>query len=423
MKSFFRNITFAAMLSVLGIASVAQTTTTPAPAAGCDLTAINALDVKIRDLQKGKDLESRRQLIEVSKQYLAKFKDCKTEEAVLLDYLGKKVPEWETNLGDVVQKQEMAVLEKPFLAAVSAKNWDQAYVTGQALIAKFPEKKRSTLLVLGSIGLDETAKTPRNTKYNDDTVRYAKMAIADLEANKTFDAFGTKDLGYPNKEDALGWMNWTVGYILLFDKKQPKEAMPYLYKATQVNSSTKENNLVYAALGDAALDEYNKINTEIDAFRRTQSASDPDDVKQQKIDALKAKSALSLGAAERVLDYYARAYTIAKKQNKPNAPGLYKLIQDLYQRRFENMNGIDAWISARTAQPVPNPSTQVQPAVDAAPVAVVPAPTTTPVTTTPEKPVTTVKQDTTTVKPAAPAAKPVATPGTKPAKPASSKPR
>lgn len=420
MKSFFRNITFAAMLSVLAIASFAQTTTTPAPAAGCDLTAINALDVKIRDLQKGKDVESRRQLIEASKQYLAKFKDCKAEEAVLLDYLGKKVPEWETNLGDVVQKQEIAVLEKPFLAAVNSKNWDQAYVTGKALIAKFPEK-RSTLLVLGSIGLDETAKTPRNTKYNDDTLRYAKMAIADLEANKTFDAFGTKDLGYPNKEDALGWMNWTVGYILLFDKKQHKEAMPYLYKATQVNSSTKENNLVYAALGDAALDDYNKINTEIEAFKLTQSASDPDDVKQQKIDALKAKSALSLGAAERVLDYWARAYTMAKRQNKPNAPGLYKLVQDLYQRRFENTNGIDAWISARTAQPVPNPSTPIQPVVDTAPVALIPAPatgsTTAPATTTPAKPVTTVKPGTTTVKPAAPAAKPVANPGTKPAKP------
>ena len=100
---------------------------------------------------------------------------------------------------------------------MKAKNWDEVYTSGKEILANYPEKYRAALLVLGSIGLDETDKTPSVTKYNDDTIKYAKQAIAEIEAGKTFSAWGVAPFVYKGKDDALGWMNFTVGYILFKD--------------------------------------------------------------------------------------------------------------------------------------------------------------------------------------------------------------
>ena len=48
----------------------------------------------------------------------------------------------------------------------------------------------NVILVLGSIGLDETLKNPRVLKYNDDTLKYARLSIQKLEAGKTSSKFG-----------------------------------------------------------------------------------------------------------------------------------------------------------------------------------------------------------------------------------------
>jgi hypothetical protein len=106
------------------------------------------------------------------------------------------------------------------------------------LIARWPEEFRAAELVLGSIGLDETAKTPRVTKWNDDTLKYAKMAIADLESGKKFTTYELPGFVFKNKDDALGWMNYTVGYITAMDKGNKKDAVTYLYKASQAASDT-----------------------------------------------------------------------------------------------------------------------------------------------------------------------------------------
>jgi hypothetical protein len=75
------------------------------------------------------------------------------------------------------------------------------------------------------------------------------------------------------------------------------------------------------------------------------------------------------GYAERAMDAYSRAYSIAKADPKgaQYAAGVYKTIQTLYTVRFQNQKpeGVDAWITATVAKPFPDPTSAVTPVVDA----------------------------------------------------------
>ena len=46
---------------------------------------------------------------------------------------------------------------------------------------------------------------------------------------------------------------------------------------------------------------------------------------------------------------------------------LYKTLQDTYKRRFEKLDGLDAYVSAAVAKPLPNPTSAVTPVSDPEP--------------------------------------------------------
>jgi hypothetical protein len=73
------------------------------------------------------------------------------------------------------------------------------------------------------------------------------------------------------------------------------------------------------------------------------------------------------GYAERAMDAYSRAYTLAKADPKlaTYAGTLYKTLQALYTVRFQKQEGIDAWISSAVTKPFPDPTSAVTPVVDA----------------------------------------------------------
>jgi hypothetical protein len=394
MKSFFRYSTVAMLSAVFAVAGFAQT----APANPCDDAAgIAALDAKIRELQPKTDEAGLTQLIEASKQYLEKYGNCKNDQVVLVDYLNKELPGFEKRLTALRTRTALKPHLDRFAAGLAAKNWDDVYAGGRGMIQVDPETYRPVLLVLGSIGLDETAKAPRVTKWNDQTIQFAKQAIAELEAGKKFERvvktpgqpdkvlpqFGYADtkvgynFSYKNKDDAIGWMNYTIGYILTYDKKNTKEAQSYLYKATQANSDTKGLPNVYIALGDAVLAD--PVIAETEALRMELATDDKkkaDDatkftpeVRQQKIDAFKAKNALANAVVERALEYHARAYSLAKAQPKPSIDVAKQLarVKDIYNARFGETAGAEAYIARTVSQPVTNPATELRPVVEATP--------------------------------------------------------
>ncbi len=402
MKKIFRSavtaIGIAAMLALGAVAIFAQDPCT-------DAEGISKLDGQIRELLPKKDKQSRKAAIDAGKQFLEKFGGCDGTKD-FSDYLRVTVPKLETIYNAMVDKEYWDAVLAKFNDGLAKKNWDNVYSAGKELIAKKPDEYRAAELVLGSVGLDELTYN-KNSKWNDDTIYYAKMALADLEGGKKFTTFSVPPFVYKDKDDAIGWMNYTIGYILSVGKKDPKEGVKYLYNATQVNSTTKTNPVVYATIGEYYYEPAKKLYDELGVMIAAQSDSDTPEVKQQKVDAIKAKLAIFNGTAERALDAYSRAYSLAPDTpaGKPYREGLLTTLTNLYKvRNNGKADGLDQWITTATAKPMPDPTTAITPVNDPDPTttttstSTTTAPPATPAVTTPAKPAPATKP-TTVVKP------------------------
>lgn len=412
MKTIYRQLFFAAIL----VAAVASGSLV-ANAQGADpcenATAVYGEWTKLFEL---KDLASRKATIEKGKDFVSKYSNCEaTKDGA--KFISDSLPGLEENYRKLVARAEENALLKKFDEGMKAKNWDEVYSSGKEILAKYPEKYRAALLVLGSIGLDETDKTPSITKYNDDTIKYAKQAIAEIEAGKTFSAWGVAPFVYKGKDDALGWMNFTVGYILFKDKKNKKDAAAYMYKASQIAFDKKSDPVLFSTIGSFYVDDLNKNILELKSLPAPVETDTPE-VKQQKVDAIKDMTGMVNGAAERVMDARARAYKAAPmtptaKVFRDSLKASFKEIYDIrFQKPDTTTPTVDAWIDMAAAKPLVNPSTPITPVQDAekAPATTATPGPGTPVTVKPSTPAgvkPTSPAMTTPVKPAAPGAKPV----------------
>jgi hypothetical protein len=218
------------------------------------------------------------------------------------------------------------------------------------------------MISLGSIGYDESFKN--NFKYNEDTLRFARQAISALEAGKTSKTFGLFGWTFKDKATALSELNLTIGYITQVAQKNKKDALPYLYKATQGGTSTAKNPIPYELIGLYYFDELNKLVQQIKTAEATQSASDTVEVAQKKVDDIKALVAMANGTAERAMDAFSRAYSSADPKNAPYRAQLKKNVQDAYRVRYGKVEGVDAYIAGVSTRPFPNPTSPITPISD-----------------------------------------------------------
>jgi len=367
-----------------------------------DAAGQTALSDKIRAIFAEKGIEPLRTRINMSKEFLEKYGACEPAKE-FSDYLKTNVPKWETTVktqGDAAAKD---ALYKRFDASVKASNFDETYASGREILVKEPDQL-DVVISLGSIGYDESYKN--NFKFNDDTLRYAKQAIAALESGKTPKTYGLFGWTYKTKERALAELNLTIGYIMQVAQKNKKDAAPYLFKATQGTSETSKNPIPYELIGYYYFDELDKLTTEIKTLAADQKETDTPEVAKQKVDTIKAKVALSNGTAERAMDAFSRAYTLAAATPaaKPYKDKMKTNVANAYNLRFAKKEGVDAWIASTVARPFTNPTTPVAPISDPEPV------TTTTTSTTPAatQPV---------AKPVAAPVKPTAAPGKSGVKP------
>jgi hypothetical protein len=223
--------------------------------------------------------------------------------------------------------------------------------------------------LLGSIGLDEAIKN--NDKYNADTVRYAQEAIQKIESGATSDDYGVaykgvgityKNKTFPDgKNNALGWLNYTIGYIKYNRDKNKKDALPYYYKVTQYTSAPQKFPEIYATIGQYYFDEIAKLETERNEKLKASNNTDTDETK--------AIYALQKGYAERASDAFARGYKLvgATPADKPLKDNIYSRLKVVYEIRNGKPDGLDAYIASVASKPMPNPTTEVTPIVEAAP--------------------------------------------------------
>jgi len=429
MKTIFRltnlGLLLAALLAFGAVAGLAQD---PCQDADGQTKMQDEFDALYK--QGRKAFDARKKAIESGKSFVDKYGSCEAAKA-RTDWLKTQIPIMEKNLsGDQAGAEKEAVLGR-FDASLKGKNWDDAYTAGDEILSKYGEELRTAEIVLAAIAGEEAFKG--NNKYNDKGLKYIKQSISDLEANKPFKVGEKTQYGvslkdsynfeFTSKDDALGWMNLYLGYITAVGQKNRQGALPQLYKATQGSSSSTKSPAPYDIIGGYYSEELNKLVDQIQAKAKDQKDTDPPDVAQKKVDEIEALVAQSNGIAERVMDAYARAYTLSKDAAyKTKAK---KIIEDAYNVRFGKREPVDTWISSAVSKPFPDPTSPVQPISDPKPAktttgdAAVGAPagpgaTAKPGTTAPAtgaKPAGTTTTTTTTTKPTGPI-KPANKPGT-----------
>lgn len=298
--------------------------------------------------------------IATGKEYLSKCSNLEGQEAVR-DYITAQIPKIQKKIDDIM----LARLEKRFNDSIPAKNWDESFAAGKELLTKNRPYELDLILTLAGIGYDNVTANPPVDKFNGDTISYAKMGLQKINEGKPSTDFGFFQYANKTKEcvdgktNAIGWMNYIIGYTMYVRQKQNKDAVPYIYKSTQTGCETKSFPEAYRLIGAWYLDEAIKINTK--RVELIKAASDQD------TDETKALLALQKGYADRSIDAYARAYKMAsavKGPVKTYVDALYKKMQELYDFRFSSKDGIDKYISEVMGKPFPDPNTPVTPVVE-----------------------------------------------------------
>lgn len=359
MKNIFRALMLGILLTAFTAATFAQD-----PQAEKTQAEKTALYEKYTKNYAG-SLDQKKIAISAAKEYIEKYGASETDKQQV-DYFKNALPPLQKAVDDEVKRVEGAALYSRFNKPAETGSFDEAYASGKEILAKYPDDL-DVMIYLGSVGYDESLKNPANNKYNADTINYAKMVIQNIEAGKTSQNFGvyrytySGDKNFPNaKDNTLGWMNYNIGYIMYFSQNMKKEAIPYLYKATQYNSQPKNFPIVYQAIGANYFDEAKRLSQSSED--KAKAAGDKD------TDESKADYAMAKGYADRAIDAYARAYKIAgasataKKEYKD---GLYKVLQDLYKFRYNGkIEGLDAYVATVMNKPFVNPTTAVTPVIE-----------------------------------------------------------
>jgi len=320
--------------------------------------------------------------IKAAKEYVEKY-GASGPDKEQVDYFKTAIPDLEKSVvaikeaqGKAEQAKATQALFTRFDTAVKGTggkaNPAETYASGKEIVAGDPDFV-DVILVLGSVGFDQAVlPTPVDT-YNEDTIQYAKMAIQKLEANKASKTgdFGVLQYSYKNKDypdgkaNALGWMNYNIGYITYYrqGKDNPakkKEALPYLYKATQYTSFNQKNPFLYQTIGAWYLDEAIKIDK--DRKAKITAAGDKD------TDETLAMLAMQKGYADRAIDAYARAYKFAKddkNSKKEYTDNLYARLKELYVFRYDGKTeGIDQFVASVQSKPLPDPTAAITPVKD-----------------------------------------------------------
>lgn len=386
---------------VLGILMMAFTAVTVTPSFAQDPQEEKvALYKKYTDNFDKPEIEKKKIAIEAGKQYIEKY-GANLDDVEQVKYFKSALPALEEQVVKLEQQAKIDAANKirnerlkRFDAAVRGSKIADAFAVGKEVIANEAPDSKIILdveIVLASLGLDQAAA--KVDTFNNDAVNYAKSVMQKLAAGKTSDNYGAFQYEYKSKDNALGWMNYAIGYITYYRQDKIADSLSYLYKSTQAKSETNKYSNTYRIIGLWYLEEALRIDKE--RLAKIAAAENKD------TDETLALLALQKGYADRSIDAYARAYSLTTAKDKPDyKDGLYSRLQDLYKFRYDgDIKGIDAFVATVMNKPMPDPTVPVTP--------VAPEETSTTATTT--------APSSTTTKPATkPMEKPMEKPATKP---------
>jgi hypothetical protein len=340
-----------------------------------EVEAKQALYKQITDNYAG-TAEKKKTAIEAGKQYVSKYGAC-ADDKEIVSYINKSILPMEADLIKAEEAGKKGALYTKFDSEIKASNTAGILESGKKILDREPEFL-DVIIALASAGFDQTIANPPVDTYNNDVINYSKSAIEKIEAGKTSTTgnYGVLQYSYKTKDytdgktNALGLMNYNIGYIIYYrqGKDNPakkKEALPYFYKATQYNSFSKNNPEIYRTIGAWYLEEAIRIDGQREAVVKAAGNKDT----EESLNLL----GLQKGYADRAIDAYARAYKLAgankDPKNKAYTDALYTKLKELYAFRYDGKTeGIDTFVATVMSKPMPDPTTDVTPVKEAAPV-------------------------------------------------------
>lgn len=218
-------------------------------------------------------------------------------------------------------------------------NKAEAFTICKPVLAKTPDDL-SVLASLANTGLSLTGNDRKT--HSADSVSYARKAIEQVNAGKTFEA----GKPIPNKELLLASLNYIVGALGL--ETDPAEAAKALMAAAKSESDYKKVPQVYSLLAEAyRRAEYDKLSQELVAKCST--------TEQQETPDCKALSAKVNDVTDRMIDALARAVAYAATSPDANAKTASatwrQSLATLYKFRKGSEDGMEAYIAGVTAKP------------------------------------------------------------------------
>lgn len=332
-------------------------------------------------------VEQKQKAIDCAKDYIAKFPDDKQ----YVDYFNGAIPDLEKWIKNKKEQDRLEAerkaritrlqrLNTAYQATVAnpndASKWDEYFAAGEDVL-KYEPEFIDVSIVLASGG-SEIPKETDNSKFRTLTTKYAKRVIEQIQSGvKSNDnKWGEFRWVYGSKENALGWMNVYLADIIAESDKAA--AMPYYYKATQFDSGAK-NWYTYRIIGQWYLDEAVKIGKERTALLNTttelEKTAKTDEEKAQvdaNIEKMKEMLAMEKGYADRAIDAYARAYSLASANGKVKAADketLFNTLKDLFAFRYSDPKdelkkseaNIKSYVATVDKKEMPNPATAVEP--------------------------------------------------------------
>ena len=386
MKSLFRvSILGFLMLAVVGVSNLTVAAQTDPKA---------DLYEKFTSNYNG-DLEQQKIAVAAGKEFIQKYGASEDDKAII-DYLKGAIPSIEQSIKDeeirLAEEEkrrqaaaERAELLKKFNAAFKDKNWNNFFNAGESILKSDPEFY-DIAVILATAGFDEAAN--KNDSFNERTIKHAEFAIGKLSsgAKPRSDTCGGNY--YPYKTDdfancvpnAQGWMNYYIGWIKSYRQQKKDEAIPYFFEATKYNSGASELPTTYQAIGAWYVQKASGLIEERNAILEERNAEtklpEPDELKIKGLDErIDQKIAMERGYADRAIDAYSRAYSLvpAADRTKTYATGIFSTLQNLYKLRYyekpemQTDAAINMNVSMIKSKKMPDPSTDVQPIVDAKP--------------------------------------------------------
>ncbi|HUF02652.1 MAG TPA: hypothetical protein VMM38_00600 [Aridibacter sp.] len=377
MKSFMRVLTVGlfALLFTVALAS-------PAFAQECDQDTKTTLYQTYLDNYNSNNVADLQKAVDAAKEYV-RLCGNSGPDVDIVAYLKDAIPKIEQRIVEIKKQEELqkaiAAENKrlaAFDAAYKSKNWAQVFAAGEEVLSH-PEVKQKTHLdmriLLASIGSVLAESDPPNNQFNSEALKYAQEAISRIAAGEESGSknWGAYNYSWGTKENALGQLNYSIGYIKYYPQSKKDEGITYYYKATQHNSDTKKYSPIYITLGEWYRNKAGEIGTKREVLDLTEAAGEQ---QQANIDKAYEYLAMEKAYVERAMDAYARAYHIAKTDNGATQEfksGLFDQLKALFEFRYTNDDpgkkteaSINSYVATVSSNSLPNPANEPAPVKD-----------------------------------------------------------